>query len=92
MIEKTVTILNKRGLHARASAKFVNTAGQYDAEVNVFKDGTKVCATSIMGLMMLAAAPGDDIRLQATGPGAGAVIAALEQLVADKFGEDTLPE
>jgi phosphocarrier protein HPr len=91
MIEKTVTILNKRGLHARASAKFVNTAGKFDAEVHVSKDGTKVCATSIMGLMMLAAAPGDSITLQATGLGAAAVIAALEQLVADKFGEDTVP-
>jgi phosphocarrier protein len=92
MIEKTVTILNKRGLHARASAKFVNTAGKFDAEVNVMKDGAKVCGTSIMGLMMLAAAPGDSITLQATGMGAVEVIAALAQLIADKFGEDTGPD
>lgn len=91
MIEVTAMILNKRGLHARASAKFVNTAGKFDAEVNVLKDGAKVCATSIMGLMMLAAAPGDTITLQATGTEAAEVISALEQLIADKFGEDIVP-
>ena len=88
MIEKTATILNQRGLHARASAKFVNTAGKFDASINVSKDGTEVCATSIMGLMMLAAAPGDVIALKATGNQAKEAIAALEQLIADKFGEE----
>ncbi len=88
MIEKTATILNQRGLHARASAKFVNTAGKFDANINVSKDGTEVCATSIMGLMMLAAAPGDVIALKATGNQASEAIAALEKLIADKFGEE----
>ena len=88
MIEKTATILNKRGLHARASAKFVNTVGKYDAEVNVMKDGTEVCGTSIMGLMMLAAAPGDIITLRVSGSQAAEAAAALEDLIAGKFGED----
>lgn len=88
MIEKTALILNKRGLHARASAKFVNTAARFDAEVNVSKDGSEVCGTSIMGLMMLAAAPGDTITLKARGAEAEQLMAALEQLIAEKFGED----
>ena len=88
VIEKTATILNKRGLHARASAKFVNTAGKFDAVVNVSKDGTEVCGTSIMGLMMLAAAPGDTITLRVTGAEAAQAVAALQDLIAGKFGED----
>ena len=86
--EQTLTILNKRGLHARASAKFVSTAGKFEARVQVSKDGVEVCATSIMGLMMLAAAPGDQITIRAEGRDAPAVIAALTALVTDKFGEE----
>jgi phosphocarrier protein HPr len=88
MIEKNVMILNKRGLHARASAKFVNTASKFDAEINVSKDGAEVYATSIMGLMMLAAAPGDTIKLRATGSEAAQAVAALELLIGEKFGEE----
>jgi phosphocarrier protein len=85
---RTVTITNRRGLHARASAKFVNTAGGFDAEITVAKDGAAVCGTSIMGLMMLAAAPGQEIEIIASGPQAADALAALGQLVIDKFDED----
>jgi len=87
-VSRTVTIRNKRGLHARASAKFVTLASGFDAAVEVSKDGSGVCGTSIMGLMMLAAAPGDDIVISAAGTGAEAAVAALAALVEDKFGED----
>lgn len=86
--ERKLTILNKRGLHARASAKFVSTAGRYEAKVTVAKDGVEVCATSIMGLMMLAAAPGDQIVIRAEGPEAAGAMDALATLVTDKFGEE----
>ena len=76
-----------RGLHARASAKFVKTAGAYDAHVRVSKDGASVGGTSIMGLMMLAASKGCCIEVTATGPQADAVLDALETLVDDRFGE-----
>lgn len=85
---RLVTIRNKRGLHARASAKFVTLASSFDAAVEVTKDGTSVCGTSIMGLMMLAAAPGDEIAISAKGIGAEAALAALINLVEDKFGEE----
>ncbi len=85
---QTVLIRNKRGLHARASAKFVTLASGFDAAVEVTKDGSSVCGTSIMGLMMLAAAPGDEIVISANGFGADQAVAALAALVADKFGED----
>ena len=87
-LRQTVLIRNKRGLHARASAKFVTLAGSFDAAVEVSKDGSGVCGTSIMGLMMLAAAPGDDIVISATGIGAEQALAALVKLVEDKFGEE----
>lgn len=87
-VTRTVTIRNKRGLHARASAKFVTLASGFDAAVEVSKDGSSVCGTSIMGLMMLAAAPGDDIVIAGTGIGAEQAVAALARLVEDKFGED----
>lgn len=87
-VVRTVTIRNKRGLHARASAKFVTLASSFDAAVEVSKDGSSVCGTSIMGLMMLAAAPGDDIVISASGFGADQALASLVQLVEDKFGED----
>ena len=87
-VSRTVEMLNKRGLHARASAKFVTLASAQTAQVEVEKDGSKVCGTSIMGLMMLGAAYGDHITISAEGEGAEAALAALVNLVEDKFGED----
>lgn len=84
----TVPITNRRGLHARASAKFVTVASSFDADVTVSHDGSSVTGTSIMGLMMLAAAMGDAIEISATGPEAEAAVAKLAGLVLDKFGED----
>jgi phosphocarrier protein HPr len=83
-----VEIINKRGLHARASAKFVKTATGFDAEVRVSKDGAEVDARSIMGLMMLAAGPGCCIDITAEGHQAEAALAALVALVAARFDED----
>ena len=83
-----VPITNRRGLHARASAKFVTVASSFNAEVTVSHDGSSVTGTSIMGLMMLAAAMGDTIQISATGPEAEAAVAKLAGLVLDKFGED----
>jgi phosphocarrier protein len=83
-----VEIINKRGLHARASAKFVKTASAFEAEVRVSKDGAEVDARSIMGLMMLAAGPGCCIDIAAEGAGADAAVAALVALVANRFDED----
>ena len=85
---REVLIVNQRGLHARASAKFVQMAGSFDAEISVEKDGMKVGGTSIMGLMMLAASPGCHIRISATGPQATEAVKALEELVASRFGEE----
>ncbi len=84
----TVLIRNKRGLHARASARFVTCADGFDAKVTVSRDGTSVAGTSIMGLMMLAAAPGDSIVISAEGAAAAEAVAALVSLVEAKFGED----
>ncbi len=83
-----VTILNERGLHARAAAKFVKLAGSFDAEVTVVKNGTAVSGSSILGLMMLAAAPGCELELRAQGPAATAALGALAELIAKKFDED----
>ena len=88
MIRKTVELCNKRGLHARASAKFVTLASQIDAQIEVEKDGTSVCGTSIMGLMMLGAAMGDSITISATGFGAEEALEQLVELVESKFHED----
>jgi phosphocarrier protein len=85
---RTVEIVNKRGLHARASAKFVKTASAFDAEVRVSKDGQTVDARSIMGLMMLAAGPGCCIEIEAEGADAEAAVAALEGLIKARFDED----
>ena len=85
---RTVEIVNIRGLHARASAKFVKLASTYDAEVRVSKDGQTVDARSIMGLMMLAAGPGCCIDIEAEGAQADEAVEALTQLVAGKFDED----
>ena len=87
-ITRDFPIINQRGLHARASAKFVQLASGFDASVHVEKDGLKVGGTSIMGLMMLAASPGYSIRVTASGPEALEVMDALEQLVATRFGEE----
>jgi phosphocarrier protein len=84
---RNVTIVNRRGLHARASARFVKCAEGYDCEVTVSKDGQSVGGTSIMGLMTLAAAPGCTIELKAEGPQAEAALDALTALIADGFGE-----
>jgi phosphocarrier protein HPr len=88
LISKTVELCNKRGLHARASARFVTLASQIDAQVEVEKDGTKVCGTSIMGLMMLGAAMGDTITISASGFGAEQALEKLAALVEAKFNED----
>jgi phosphocarrier protein len=84
----SVEIVNKRGLHARASAKFVKLAASFEAEVKVSKDGQTVDARSIMGLMMLAAGPGSEIGIEAEGPEAAAAVEALAALVAARFDED----
>jgi len=80
-------ISNKRGLHARAAARFVKCAERFDAEITVSKDQTSVGATSIMGLMMLAAGPGSSIHVCASGPDAEAAMKALTELVEGLFGE-----
>ena len=87
-VRRSVDIVNKRGLHARASAKFVKTASGFDAEVRVTKDGQTVDARSIMGLMMLAAGPGCCIEIDAQGEQAAAAVDALAALVASRFDED----
>ena len=87
-LSRELLIVNKRGLHARASAKFVQMVESFDAEVTVSKDGTTVGGTSIMGLMMLAASPGCSVEVSASGRQAEEALDALERLVADKFGEE----
>jgi len=86
--ERRATILNKRGLHARAAAKFVKLAAQFAAEVTVVKDGVSVSGRSIMGLMMLAAGPGSELALSAAGPDAEAALDAIAALIAARFDED----
>jgi phosphocarrier protein HPr len=81
-------ICNRKGLHARASAKFVQTVEKFDADVHVTRCGETVGGTSIMGLMMLAAAPGTSITVEATGKEAAEVIDALAALINSRFGED----
>ncbi|MGF7158664.1 phosphocarrier protein [Rhodoligotrophos appendicifer] len=85
---RELTIINSRGLHARASAKFVKCAEKYNADVTVTRDGQTVVGTSIMGLMMLAAHPGSKILVSATGPEAVDALNALQDLVEAKFHED----
>ena len=86
--KRTLKILNKRGLHARAAAKFVRTAGQFDPAGRVTHGGQTVSGLSIMGLMMLAAGIGSDIEVSASGAQAAEAMAALAELVTLKFGED----
>ena len=83
-----LVISNKRGLHARASAKFVKTAECFDTEITVSKENTQVLGTSIMGLMLLAASKGDTITVSAKVPEAELGLKALKDLVEDKFGEE----
>jgi phosphocarrier protein len=87
-LRREFVIVNSRGLHARASAKFVKCAERFEADIRVSRDGQTVPATSIMGLMMLAAHPGANIVVEAEGPDAAAALDALAELVAEKFGED----
>ena len=88
LVAREVTIVNRRGLHARAAARFVKLAGDFDAEIMVSKDGAEVSGLSIMGLMMLAAAPGTQIELCATGNQAMEAVDAIAALVAAGFDED----
>ena len=87
-ISRTIEITNKRGLHARASAKFVNVASGLPARIEVEKDGNRVTGTSIMGLMMLGAAMGDSIIIHCEGDGCDAALAELAALVEGRFGEE----
>ena len=87
-VVREVEIVNKKGLHARASAKFVQTAEQFDATITVSRGNESVGGTSIMGLMMLAAGPGVSITIQATGKQAQAAVDTLSALVANRFGEE----
>jgi phosphocarrier protein len=87
-VSRQVAITNQRGLHARASAKFVNLASQIDAKIEVEKDGHRVCGTSIMGLMMLGAAMGDMVVIHVEGDHAEAALEQLVALVEDRFGEE----
>jgi phosphocarrier protein len=88
VLTRELPITNKRGLHARASAKFVQTVERFNAEVTVNRNGETVGGTSIMGLMMLAAGIGTTIKVTATGPQAREVLDALTSLVTEKFGEE----
>ncbi|HWG35247.1 MAG TPA: HPr family phosphocarrier protein [Gemmatimonadaceae bacterium] len=87
MAERTVTIVNKNGVHARPAAEIVKTAGKFASNVTIVRDDLEVNGKSIMGVMMLAAECGSEIILRATGPDADAAIDALAELVATKFGE-----
>jgi len=87
-IERLATIRNKRGLHARAAAKFAQTAGGFDAMITVTRGGQSVSGSSIMGLMMLAASPGTEIALAASGNDATAALDAICTLIDAKFEED----
>lgn len=86
-LERTITIRNQRGLHARAAAKFVKLAGTFKAEITVTKDGQSVSGVSIMGLMMLAAGLGSDIFVVVSGTDSAAAMDAIMALIDDKFGE-----
>ncbi len=85
---RALTITNSLGLHARATAKFVKCAERFDADIRVTRDGQTVPGTSMLGLLMLAAHCGSTIDVEAAGPEAADAIAALERLIADKFGEE----
>ncbi len=86
-IHRSLRIINEKGLHARASAKFVEVVEGFDARAEVSRDGSSASGDSIMGLLMLAASKGTTIEVQTSGPDAAALAYALEALVADRFGE-----
>jgi len=88
MAERTLTIRNQRGLHARAASRFVKLAGEFDADITVAKDGMEVSGRSIMGLMMLAASIGTSIEVACAGHDAQAAMDAIARLIEDKFGEE----
>ncbi|GAA6199631.1 HPr family phosphocarrier protein [Aquicoccus sp. SU-CL01552] len=88
MTRRTLKISNEKGLHARASAKLVEVVEGFDAQAEVMRDGLTASGDSIMGLLMLAASKGTTIDVETSGPDAEALAAALEALVADRFGED----
>ena len=88
MAQMILKIINEKGLHARASAKFVEVVEDFDASAQVTRDGMSVSGDSIMGLLMLAASRGTSIEVQTSGPQAEALAAALTALVGDRFGED----
>jgi len=87
-LQKRLLIGNKRGLHARAAAKFVTLAAEFEADIEVERNGQSVSGRSIMGLMMLAASPGTEILVRVDGDDGAAALAAIETLVANKFDED----
>ncbi|KCV82162.1 DNA integration/recombination/inversion protein [Actibacterium atlanticum] len=87
MANRTLQIVNEKGLHARASAKFVETVEEFDATADVSRDGLSAAGDSIMGLLMLAASKGTSIEVETSGAEADALMDALDALVADKFGE-----
>lgn len=87
MIEETTTIVNKLGLHARAAAKFVTQASRFESEINVKRNGQNVNGKSIMGVMMLAAAKGSDIKLIIDGDDETQAMQSLLELIANRFGE-----
>ncbi len=87
-VTRVLPIINQKGLHARASAKFVHTVEMFQAEVRVSNGGERVDGASILDLLMLGGAPGTTITVEATGPQAKEVVAALENLLATRFGED----
>jgi len=88
LLTKNLEIKNRLGLHARAAAQLVQTATRYDADITVTKDGQAVNGKSILGLMMLAAAQGSWVEVSASGPQAAEALAAIEQLVDQKFHEE----
>ena len=87
-VSREVRVTNQRGLHARASAKFVNLAAELGSPIEVEKDGNRVCGTSIMGLMMLGAAMGDTIVIHCDGDSADEALTKLVTLVEERFGEE----
>ncbi|MDB5928057.1 MAG: phosphocarrier protein HPr [Betaproteobacteria bacterium] len=87
MLQREVEIINKLGLHARASAKLTQVAGQFEADVWLSRNGRRVNAKSIMGVMMLAAAKGSTIMIETAGADEGEAMRALEELIASRFGE-----
>ncbi len=86
-VRRELQIVNEKGLHARASAKFVEVVEDHDAQAEVFRDGMSASGDSIMGLLMLAAAKGSSIEVETRGPDAVPLADAIEKLVADRFGE-----